>query len=278
VKKLLSTFILVAFACSATPPKLAKELTNSTSEATVPVIVQWKHAPGAEHDNKVAALGGITKVHLHSVKAGLYHVPASALQTLANDPEVAFISPDRPIAVKLDNTAAAINASAAWSGGFTGAGIAVAVIDSGVNADSNLAGGKALLYSYDFTQPAAAQAAALALANVSGPLPANSHFLPSIPAPDQFGHGHHVAGIIASNGQASACNSCNRKFKGVAYGAGIVDLKVLDANGQGSDSNVILAIDTAIALTNIYNIRVINLSVGRPVVDSYTSDPLCQAV
>ena len=58
----------------------------------------------------------------------------------------------------------------------------------------------------------------------------------------------------------------------------LVDFRVLDLNGQGTDSNVILAIDTAIYLKNVLRIRVINLSLGRPVFESYTQDPLCQAV
>ena len=52
---------------------------------------------------------------------------------------------------------------------------------------------------------------------------------------------------------------------------------MLDENGEGSDSGVIAAIETAIALKNKYNIRVINLSLGRDVFESYTLDPLCQA-
>ena len=58
----------------------------------------------------------------------------------------------------------------------------------------------------------------------------------------------------------------------------LVDLHVLDANGAGSDSEVIAAIQQAIALKNTYNIRVINLSLGRGIFSSYTQDPLCQAV
>src|SRR6202042_3053146 len=49
-------------------------------------------------------------------------------------------------------------------------------------------------------------------------------------------------------------------------------------NGVGTDSMVIAAIERAIALKSTYNIRVINLSLGRPVYSSYASDPLCQAV
>src|SRR5204862_4561797 len=65
--------------------------------------------------------------------------------------------------------------------------------------------------------------------------------------------------------------------KGVAPGVTLIDLQVLDQNGSGSDSAVIAAIQRAIALKSTYNIRVINLSLGRPVFESYKLDPLCQA-
>jgi len=55
-------------------------------------------------------------------------------------------------------------------------------------------------------------------------------------------------------------------------------LQVLDEKGLGTDSAVIAAIQKAISLKNQYNIRVINLSLGRPVTTSYVNDPLCQAV
>ena len=58
----------------------------------------------------------------------------------------------------------------------------------------------------------------------------------------------------------------------------LIDLRVLDANGGGTDEDVISAIEMAISLKSTYNIRVINLSLGRPVYESYTQDPLCQAV
>ena len=58
----------------------------------------------------------------------------------------------------------------------------------------------------------------------------------------------------------------------------MINLRVLDQNGAGTDSEVIAAIQTAIQLQSTYNIRIINLSVGRPVWESYTQDPLCQAV
>jgi serine protease AprX len=90
---------------------------------------------------------------------------------------------------------------------------------------------------------------------------------------DLYGHGTHVAGIIGGNGYLSA-----GRFAGVAPTVNLIDLRALDANGSGSDSNVIAAIQQAIALKDTYNIRVINLSLGRGIPVSYTQDPLCQAV
>ena len=90
---------------------------------------------------------------------------------------------------------------------------------------------------------------------------------------DLYGHGTHVAGIVGGNGYLSGGN-----YSGVAPNVNLVDLRALDVNGAGTDSTVIAAIDEAITLKNTYNIRVINLSLGRGIFVSYTQDPLCQAV
>src|ERR1035438_3619641 len=88
----------------------------------------------------------------------------------------------------------------------------------------------------------------------------------------------HVAGIIGSNGTNSTGAGFTRTFKGVAPQVNLLNLRVLDANGSGSDSAVIAAIEPAIDLKNTYHIGVINLSLGRGIFESYTVDPLCQAV
>ena len=68
------------------------------------------------------------------------------------------------------------------------------------------------------------------------------------------------------------------QVRGIAPGAHLVSLRVLDRNGEGTDSAVIRAIEKAIELKGVYNIRVLNLSIGRPVFESYVTDPLCRAV
>src|SRR5262249_32853276 len=96
---------------------------------------------------------------------------------------------------------------------------------------------------------------------------------------DPYGHGTHVSGIIAGNAYDSQYNyNYPGVYRGIAPEAKIINLRVLDSNGSGTDSSVISAIQTAINLKSTYNIRVMNLSLARGVYESYTLDPLCQAV
>ncbi len=263
MKKFTLCLIFSAAICSAAPPrtaKLANDLANADPASNVRVIVQWNSTPDEAKEQKVVSRGGAVHSRLKTIKASVTTLSAGAARDLAGDPDVAYISPDRPLHAKLDYTAAAINASAAWNAGWNGAGIGVAVMDSGINgSDTNLSSSGLLglgsssnvVYTQDLTG-------------------GDGH--------DAYGHGQHVAGIIASNGNSSNCLTCKRSFVGIAPGVNLLNFRVLDQNGEGTDSNVIAAIEQAIALKSTYNVRVINLSLGRPVYESYTQDPLCQAV
>src|SRR5437773_1754236 len=249
--------------------KLSKDLDalkGGHNGATVDVIIQFNQTPTAVHHQKVQNKGGVLKTKLDVIKGAHYSVPTGSLEDLENDPDVAYISPNRPLsgtsASTLDYAAETVNAPMArqqW--GLDGTGIGVAVIDSGVTAvgdlywwiPSNQTYGSRVVYSQNF---------------VPG----------TTDTSDQYGHGTHVAGIIASEGWFSTGSNFTHTFKGIAPNANIINLRVLDQNGVGTDSSVIAAIQTAISLKSTYNIRVINLSLGRQVYESYTLDPLCQAV
>jgi serine protease AprX len=266
VKKLASLFIAAALSVSAQRlnhnPKLSADLVTADLQTQRAVIVQWKHVPSEAHHQKVLTRGGALRRRFASMSSAAYSLPASALNNLANDPEVAFIAPDRPVRAKLDYTTIAVGAPVAWLMNFTGAGIGVAVIDSGLNPNADFNSKARIVYSEDFT----------------GKINQNGNVLDPSNAPDNYGHGEHVAGILAGNGTNSTCSGCSRMIRGVAPGVNIVNLRALDENGGGTDSSVIAAIDRAIALAPAYNIRVMNLSLGRPVYESYKDDPLCQAV
>ena len=95
--------------------------------------------------------------------------------------------------------------------------------------------------------------------------------LPASSAQDLYGHGTAVAGIIAAGGNTDA------DWVGVAPGAFLVDVRVINGQGFGQTSKLIQAMDWVIENRERYNIRVVNLSLGHAPLESYTMDPLCQA-
>src|SRR5215469_441476 len=241
--------------------KIADDEFPVQRDGTVDVIIQFNQTPTDAHHQKVQNKGGVLKTKLDSIKGAHYSVPVESLNALADDPDVTYISPDRQLDGLMDNTAKAVNANVAWQAGWDGTGIGVAVIDSGITTnvsssqDLYSSGKRAklrIVYSQDF---------------IGGG------------TDDYYGHGQHVAGVIAGSGKNSSYSWVDtRTFKGIAPNANLINLRVLDQNGQGTDSGVIAAIQQAISLQRTYNIRVINLSLGRPVYESYKLDPLCQAV
>ncbi len=69
---------------------------------------------------------------MNNVRSAHYTVPGAALKTLSEDPDVAYISPNRPLKGMLNVTAATVHSDVANAQGYTGTGIGVAVIDSGI--------------------------------------------------------------------------------------------------------------------------------------------------
>src|SRR5580698_8694178 len=268
MKKLLLLMLIVAVPLAhAGNPKLSPELQGYTSTQPVQVIVQY--APGTQLTcngllglvdclvNDVVNLGGKILGDLPIINGIVAQLDGNAIQSLSNHSNVVYISSDRPLTPSLSNAAVAVNAPFAWQSGYTGAGVGVALIDSGVSSHPDLNLGilpfSRVVYQKSF-------------------VPGNSS------SSDQYGHGTHVAGLITGDGLSSTGPFYSKTFKGIAPGANIVNLRVLDQNGAGTDSEVIAAINEAISLKSRYNIRVINLSLGRAVYEGYKLDPLCQAV
>jgi serine protease AprX len=254
----------------------------------LPVIIQYQQDPGSEQNANVSAVGGEVKSNLHSIHALTANVSQSLLSRLAADPNVSYISIDHPLAARqeavtitaAEYTTEPINAPAVWSKGYIGTNIGVAIIDSGIQPVQDLS--TAPPNTFPAGQPTALKFANVpgeVAPGVNGRIVYSQNFVPGQnDAMDHYGHGTHVAGLVAGNGAQSKGNNFFRTFYGEAPNANLINLRVLDQNGAGTDSSVIAAIEQAIALKNTYNIRVINLSLGRPIYESYTRDPLCQAV
>src|SRR5579864_3603142 len=246
--------------------KISPELRGYNSTQPVQVIVQY--APGTQpgaQANCSGLFGFLDCVvsdllnilgQLPLINGVVALVDGTGIVNLSNQSNVVYISSDRQLAT-LDNAPSAVNAEVAWQSNYIGTGIGVALIDSGVNSHPDLYTGvlpvSRVVYNQSFVSGTSSTA-------------------------DQYGHGTHIAGLIAGDGLASTGLAFSQTFKGIAPGANIINLRVLNANGGATDSQVIAAINQAISLKSKYNIRVMNLSLGRAVYESYKLDPLCKAV
>ena len=149
-----------------------------------------------------------------------------AIDRLAENPAVERIWYDMPVHALLDVSVPHIGADKVWRKGDEGAGVRVAILDTGC----------------DMGHP-----------DLKDRIRASNDFSGKGTAQDGNGHGSHVAGIIAGSGAAS-----NGKYRGVAPQADLYIAKVLDDQGSGRMSNVMAGLDWAVS----QKAQVVNLSLG----------------
>jgi serine protease AprX len=204
---------------------------------------------------RITLSGGKPGRKLRIMKARAARVPNDLLTRLADDPKVKKVHLDREVRGEMARTAATVGAlTARLQYGYTGAGIGVAVIDSGIASSHDDLGasatsklGQRVAKFVDFVDNQTAKY-------------------------DDWGHGTHVAGIIAGSGYDSYGERA-----GIAPEATIISLKALDAEGKGRISHIIAALDWILTNRAQYNIRVVNMSLGAGVFESYNTDPLTLA-
>jgi serine protease AprX len=179
-------------------------------------------------------------------------VPAKAAPGGILDPEAPILNAvtrvDQPFLKS-------IRADAAWARA-TGRGVGVAVIDTGIAGDVP-----------DFQTPRTGSR--VIASAVTNPCARDAN--------DQYGHGTHVAGLIAGNGLVYN-NGLHGKYMGVAPRANLVSVKVSDDDGNTTVLDVIYGIQFAVDNKSAYGIRVMNLSLSSSVAESYRTDPLDAAV
>src|SRR5688572_1746098 len=228
-------------------PLAAERAARGMGRSTVIVRAADRNAARAA----VLAAGGWLGRDLPKMNGQVATVPNAALSQLAENPAIEWISLDRVAVGANERTGATVGATQVRQAlGLDGAGIGIAVIDSGI------------AYHDD-------------LADASGPQRVDRFvdFVGGQSMPyDDYGHGTHVAGIIAGNGYDS-----DGKRTGMAPAARVISLKALDGTGTGRMSDVIAAIEYAIENRDALNIRVINLSIASAVYESYETDPLTVA-
>lgn len=274
-----------------TPDALAPTALITTSTARVqPAVQEWiAQNPGkpvrvivqstgetAPLTAFVTELGGLIIHDLSIIHAVAVEVPATDITALAARPDVRWVSLDAqvvstaakaakptktpeptptpapsatpaptatstPTAQTVNTFPDTTNTRAAWDQGLNGTGVGVVVIDSGVEMSFNFSN---LNWRLNFS--------------------ANSQSIN-----DNYGHGTHVAGIIANNGSTS-----NGLYKGIAPNARLYSMKIAGDDGKAYESDTVAALQWVYQNRIAYNLRVVNLSINSLVPSSYHQSAL----
>lgn len=230
-------------------------LQHRPQDETVSVIVDLVDARGtsAAHDpaalaalaDRFAAQTGVTVdrqlTSIGSVSAEVTGMQFDRLTAAVATGEagVSKVWLSGPVRSTLSDSTGQIGAPEAWGQGLTGSGVTVAVLDTGIDAEHPDLAGQVIL---------------------------DMNFSDSPDTIDRFGHGTHVAGIVAGTGAANA------DYTGVAYGASLLSGKVLDDDGYGWEDDIIAAMEWSAD----QGADVVNMSLGGWPTDG--TDPMSQAL
>jgi serine protease AprX len=239
---------------SKTDPALAGAAAAHPSQ-TVSVIVRETDPVSVGAERRVAALGGQVTHELPIIQSFAARLPGSGVSALAASRDVLKVWGDGRVHMSSDmgqfdswapNTVwqKSIRLPQAQAS-YSGAGVTVALLDTGVSQVADL--GNRVLARVDFT--------------------------PDHDGYDRYGHGTHMAGIIAGDGTLSGGG-----WTGAAPRANLVSVKVAGADGSTDVSVVIAGLQWIVTHRSEYGIRVLNLSFGTDSTQSYLIDPLDFAV
>lgn len=151
------------------------------------------------------------------------------------------------ITMQMDTARKTVNANIVQENGYTGKGIGIAILDTGISPNNDFLYPKNRILAFkDFIN------------NKSKPY-------------DDNGHGTHVAGIAGGSGINS-----NGKYRGIAPDCNFIGVKVLNNEGKGNASDVLAGLQWVMDNKEKYNIKVANLSIGTS--NTSSNDPLVKAV
>jgi serine protease AprX len=241
---------------------------NAHPRKSVEVIVQLDRGTDAAAGRTlVATHGGRVTRDLHIINGFGAEMEAAKAASLATEPGVRSVSMNARIkktALRADDLSTSYNASIAsqpaWDKGYTGKGVGVAVIDTGIAGDLP-----------DFRTSQTNSASRVVASAVVNPSATSSA--------DGLGHGTHIAGLIAGNSSYLPAGDPNRgEYAGVAPDANLIAVKAGDEHGSASVLDVIDGLQFVVDYKKDYNIRVVNLSLRSTEAQSYKTDPLDAAV
>jgi serine protease AprX len=246
------------------------ELASASPSRQVDVIVQLERGTSADAGaNLVRAAGGTVTRDLHIINGLGAELSASAAASLADKPGVRFVSLNgdvKPSAIDTSKLATAytysVRAEKIWnaSDGSAGGGVGIAVVDTGIQGDLP-----------DFRTSQSDSTSRVVADAVVNP--------DATTAGDEYGHGTHVAGLIAGNGlNRSSGDSMYGKYIGVAPAANLINVKVSDDQGNASTLDVIDGLQFVVDHKDDFNVRVVNLSLNEATPSNYRTNALNAAV
>ena len=223
------------------------------TERFVSVIVQGI-SPEAV-DSAVTSVGGRVTQPLPIVNGVSADVPASSVDAVRSMQGVLNVTEDTPVEFmggpsEGQRIQKVVGAHKLWEQGTNGAGVTVAVLDTGIYAGHPDLAGR-VIHCEDLSGERGTEA------NCA----------------DTYGHGTFMAGLIAGNGTSSG-----GRFSGAAPGANLVAIKAAGYDGSTDVSNILAGIQWAVAFKDVYGIRVLNLSLGTDSSQDYRLSPLNFAV
>src|SRR5919205_344082 len=225
-------------------------------DETITVIVTLNGSESGDLNAFLAQNGIHKRRELKNLDSFSLQLPFRRIAELASFPEVAHVASNEAVYTMGHVTATTgaeagqAAALAAGRGLIDGSGVGVAILDSGIDinhAQFSLAGGGSrVVAAVDFTGENRVD--------------------------DPYGHGTFVAAAAAGGAAAGA------DYTGIAPGASLVNVRVLNSTGEGTVESVLAGLDWVAAHARQYNIRIVNLSLGMRAIESYKYDSLCRAV
>jgi hypothetical protein len=249
-------------------------VTRTPVGRSVRVIVRSTMSDIVAAERSVEGSGGSIGRRISIIDGFVARVPETRLSDLRGAPGILSVTPDARVHLlgTIDGMDPAKYAGSwlkvarntklvdMWHNGWTGAGIDVALIDSGV-----------------------APVPGIDMKVVNGPDLSFDSQAENLTNVDTYGHGTHMAGLIAGRDTAirpgREDEDVDKYFEGAAPGARIVSIKVASSDGATDVSQVIAAIDWVVQHRDAdgLNIRVLNLSFGTDGTQDYQLDPLAYA-
>ena len=267
-------FVTVATGAVTTGPRHSASAAPLPGQSAQAVIVRAAPGQVATAQQAVRGAGGSIGRPLAIIGGFSAVVPAASISLLQATSSIAEVTLDTPVVMdgvnptlgydangddgSMHSIDQAIGAPKAWAAGATGAGVDIALLDTGVSPVSGLDAPGKVINGPDLSVDAA---------------------IPGLASLDAYGHGTHMASIMAGrdDGATTVAQYNNpNTFVGVAPDAGIVNVKVGSQSGAVDISQVIAGIDWVVqnATSNGLNIKVLNLSFGTNSTQPYTLDPL----